>query len=545
MITTYAWGRNPLPKPIVTTITNNSSNLTLFGDFYFWIKAKNLVGFTEESLSTKITIPSNFNSSNQPIYNTDIVISSVNFQQFVYENWLEFYLIYSDTDDIQTGRIIYKRKNYDDNGNLLPISNFILDKNQLFTTPKNVPNTISLPTNVLEGFRIRIDSFSNSVYEFTQDNLTPNNITILNGTNGFWRLLDSNSLIEDYVDIDLAVEMVSENEIQPIILNTINDRKSIKYYVINNSLPFVEGNVILNETFTNSSLVATFDVKIIGYLNLDNFSLDTSGINNINVFIEYPTNNIILNKPLPFNHALVLEIVPNINNVRNNIIFNSSIYLNPKIENYVKITPALHWAEPVADLDVLQYLLPIQITDYQIRFVKSKQVYYYYVSNSSLTVDGDNVIQPINVSGRWLKSTIDVRDNSITFQKLDNDLKSYFSNITKIEYITYNTLGLNILELSNYDADYFVIKTPIEDGTFTPFTFDFNYNNLDVSKSKEFVVEFKYRDSTFRFDNFIKFSNNNIPLPSGNNKTDIFIFQYQVSDNNIITKRGFVYAQNV
>jgi hypothetical protein len=189
--------------------------------------------------------------------------------------------------------------------------------------------------------------------------------------------------------------------------------------------------------------------------------------------------------------------------------------------------------------------LPEQVVNTQIRFVISKEVYYYYDSSSGLTSDGDNVIQPIRVSGRWLKSTIDVRDGTISFVKLDTDLQNRLSKLTNIEYLTFNTPRTETLELSNFQNDYFIITTPVEDGNFTPFIFDFTYADLGNSLSREFVVEFRYRDSVFRFADFINFPNNDTPLPSGNNNSDIFVFQYQVSNTGIITKRGFLYAQNV
>ncbi|PLS68061.1 MAG: hypothetical protein CV045_10055 [Cyanobacteria bacterium M5B4] len=536
MITTYAFGRNPLPAPTIS-LDKGVGDLDVDQDYYFWIQARNRVGYNTISPVKKVEV--------RTLYPRDrsIVIEAVNFQQFAWEDWKRFYIYFSTENNLAEARVLYKRENFSPNGSLLPIAPFSITSTDWLTIPRTINSPENLPTVVVpEGFRIAINSLGGQIYEFTTQSLTPNNITILEGEGGFWRLLLGANMVETVDNTDLLVETVPQNLIEPVEITSLFDSKTIKYYLINTSTSSISGQILLNPSINTSTNVA-FNIKTIGYVNLSNFSFTTTGITGAGNFSPYNNESARLKIPLPPNHALVLEVEINLSATMN-LVQGTLISLTPKIRFLSLLEPPKYWDSPVDNLTFLANLLPEQVIKGQIRYVVSKRDYYYYDPNDSREADGDFIVTPVGLTGRWSRGRFFIPDNSITFQNLNQDLKNRFKGETKILNIEANILGEYILDITNIEENYIIITTPV-DNNLIPWIFDIIHTGLQEWESREVVVEFIYRSAPVQFSPLIVFPDNKTPLLSGNASKDIFVFQVQRQSGDNIIKRGFTYAQTV
>lgn len=533
MLTTFAFGRNPLPAPIISVSTGG--NIPGGGNtYYFWIKGRNRAGFSTESLSTTIVIP----NSGQ------LTFSSLNFQQFDYEDWRSFHLLISSTNDVATSKIFYKRENYNSDEQLLPISNVIFNNTDILS-PNTIASFSNFPNDIPNGYRVFITSVS-SVYEMnTTSTLIPNGVTVITGVVGNWELVESNNLYEPTSDLDLVLEVIDSENVIKSDLNTVAETKEVKYYIINNDQVSIAGEINLNQQFSNPSVNVTFDVKVIGYLDLTTFVLDTSNIDNVGIFQEYPSNNITLNKSIPSNSACVLTIVPKLNFISNTLIANTSISLYPKIVNYTLITTPELIGEPVATLSALGQLASQVVRNGQIRHVESKNRYYYYKSTDTTAPDGNFVIAA-TFGGRWLSVQVELLDGSVTLAKLDPSITSLFNLTTStVDIAVANPTTYN-LNFNDVDEEYIRLTTSLDDGFLTPFVFNFTHSSFPGTNiSIEKIVELVYRTSPVSFDNSISFPGNTIPTPSGNGSRDLFLLQITQDNVGNSYKRMIVIAQDV
>ena len=349
MQTKYAYGRLSLPTPIIT-VENGGSISGNNDTYYFWIKGRNRVGYSNISTPLSLVIGNG----------KQIRISASTFSTYDYEDWRHFIITVSKTNDYTESRVIYKQELFEDNQvtektltDIIISSNFVLNANLgsvLLTDANALPTT-----GLLHGFRVELES-TGLVYEYLHGStLTVDNVTVLPSLAGVWKNVPSNSLIESTVGCTKEIfEIPTEDLIIAPMHSVFQTAIPLKYYVINNegaSLP--EAELSLNAYISDTSIKTKYWVKVLGYLNLTNYTLDTSGIDFVNVVVQYPNTKIKLSKPLPPNTAFVIEVTPEL--ILDTIISEGTyITLYPKLNRYTTIDTPGDIGEAVADISSLK-----------------------------------------------------------------------------------------------------------------------------------------------------------------------------------------------
>ena len=529
MITTYAFGRNLLAPQI--TISTGGKIQGGNSNYYFWYKGRNRAGYSVESAVLELQIPNN----------SSLNISGLTFDQLAFEDWRSYVFIISTTNDINNGRIFFERNNIDENENFITNNNVVLD-NEHIIFAKNITNVSQLPTDIPNGFRITLNTLT---YKFVEgSNKIANNVTVIAGLNGNWELLTNTSLIEPFADCDLALELVGSNDLLTSSLNSIADIKPVKFYIINNSASSISGELNLNIQTDNNSTIIYFNVRVIGYLDLTNFTLDTVGLNTTTLTL-YPQNKITLVKSLLSNNACVIEVTPDLG-ISSNVIFsNTNLSLYPTIVKYTLLTEPQLVGEPVANISALETLNLATVRDGQMRHVRSKKRYYFYDANSVVAADGNYVIAPVNNSGRWLSVESEIRDGSITLSKLASSLQSALSNtLTSVVDISTGSVTAFTIDFALVEAEYIRLQIVGIDAI-TPVSLNFIYSlSLATNTSVEKVIELNYGIAPVIYDNSIRFPDDQV-LVSGVNSKDLLLVQILKDSNNIIIKRAIPIAQDV
>lgn len=531
--TQYASGRDKLPAPTITTTSGTIQGGNV--SYYFWIKAKNRVGYNLESNPTVITLANN----------SGFIINSSNFNIYNYEDWREIIVCVSTVNNFNTSRVIYKQKLYSNDeivltnlSSIIINTDNVINGNYIITDFTSFPDTTSLPN----GYRVSVNA-NNSVYEYIRDStLVANNLTTFPAVNGIWSTVYSNTLTELTNTARKEKFEVTEDELTKSTLNlTLNSAASIKYYLYNDSNSnFSNGELYLSDYCSNPDIIYKFAVKILGYFNFTTNTLDTTGIAFINIDIEYPSIKPQLSKPLPANSALVIEVKP-ILTYSTPILENVFIAVYPKLNTYSTITDINSWGEPVADLTALRALPSSNYKPNQIRYVSSLNQAFGFNSNSTSLDDGVTVIVPNNnpITGRWLAISSSILNNSITLDKLTSDALNTLT--PKILTTTLNiTTATFTLDLDSNLYDYYIINVLSNDNML------FNINvTLENNSTISVILEIRQNSSSIIFDNSLLFPNGNIPVLSGNNKTDLFVVYINKDSNGNIKKRITLVQKNI
>lgn len=537
--TQYASGRDKLSAPNITTTTGNiqgNNNI-----YYFWVKARNRVGYN------------NVSTVSSKVINNDsgIVLQSSNFNSFEHEDWRHIIVCINTTNNFSSSRVIYKQRLYDyDELTALPINSISITNDYIINGDYTVDSIELLPdtTNLLNGYRIYV-SQTDSVYEFIKNTVnyefTADNITSFQSVNGVWSLVPSNSLTEDSVTYRKELFEVNDNELEKgTIEDNLSNTSSIKYYIYNNSsLPISTGELALNDYSSDRSLLYKLDVRVLGYFNYNNNSIDISGINYVNTTVQYPDTAIQLNKPLPAYSALVIEVTPNIL-LENSIVDGTYISLYPKLNDYTTFSSLLSWADGVTDIATLKALPGSMYKDMQIRYVASKGLSYAFIASSTESDNGDTILIPNNAptSGRWVATSTAILDNSITPNKLSEstlDLLTDNIKTTTISIVSGSNYTIN-LDTSNFD--YFIINSPIEDGVTTYIDVT---ASLENNESKSIIIELRQQSGIVTFNNSLIFPGGNVPVLSGEGKTDLFVILINKDSSGNLKKRIFLVQKDV
>lgn len=535
MKTTYAYGRTSLPAPVLSTGSGliQGNNTT----YYFWLLARNRVGFNQPSQVTSLVIPNN----------ASIIVHSTNFITYEYENYFYIYLFISDQNDYSTSRSLcrfdlYASDQITSNNPVNITLNHpgILDTNY---TVDDVEDLLTLPN--IDGFRAGVNSLSNVYEYYSYTDIPNNNLTRLPGANnGQWRLIQGNTYNEPYATAYKEIYQVTDEEFIKAPLETVSDYPvSLKYYIINDGIsPVNNGEINLNSYTSDASIKLRFNVKILGYLNLTTFVLDTTGVNYAGVIVLYPDTKLSLTKPLPVGSAIVIQVTPNFI-LEYSIGKGNFVSLYPKLQKFTTVSKVFNWSDPVADLATLKALAPSTVKNNQVRYVYSKNTDYVFDADNEEPDNGDTIIIPTGnpAKGRWKVKSIVLADGSVTENKLHSDVLNKLNAKLNVEYLNITISQAITLPLDN-DKDYYIIDLPSGNSGTTVIDMTATLQNNEI---KLCLVELRYKDSLVQFHNDIKFSNGNVPVMGANGTKDVFLLSILKDNNGILYKRGSLVQKNI
>lgn len=539
MQTKYAYGRTTLPAPTVTT--EDGGSISGNGDtYYFWIKARNRVGYNNVSNSTSLIVGNA----------KKIRIAASSFATFDFEGWMHMVVSVSKTNDFSTSRIIYKQEIYDPlQVTKLSITDVLIDSNYVLNGNAGsveVADLIGLPqSGMVNGLRVYMLS-TERVYEYNAiSNLPADNITVIPANVGQWLAVQSNSLLENDTNCTKELFQVNETDlIEAGLPSVFQAPVAISYYLVNNELTgLTEGELELNSYISDSSLGVNYYVKVLGYLNLTTFVLDTSGIDYVNTVVTYPETKISLVKTLPSNSALVVEVVPNLL-LDTPIVEGTYITLYPKLNPYTVIGGIPDFGEPIPDIASLKAIPPSAYKDRQIRYVESKRTLYAYDNESELVDNGDTILAPTGIvgAGRWLANNVNILPDTITPDMLSNStLDLITGGIETSSAILPISAPFNI-DTDASSVDYFIITTPVDDGGTTVIDIT---GTLTNNTTKAVLLELRQQTGLVQFHNSIAFPGGTLPVLSGNGKTDLFVMKLVKDGAGLLKKRAFMVQKDV
>lgn len=540
MRTQYASGRNSLPAPIVNASTGGS----IAGNgntYFFFIQARNRVGYNQTSLPTSVVIP---NSGR-------ITISSTNFSSFVWEDWRHFVILVSTTASYSDARVIYRQELFEED-QITPVNlqDVVISANFVINNPAVYASDNVLPTsNIPEGYRAVITD-RNKVFEYFSDfNGLVDNLSILpgNNANSRWVLVNSNSLRESVSNSNRElIEVTSDDLIEANLDSFATNPVSFKYWIENNQAESITvGRLYLNEYSTDASLELNFLITILGYVNLSNNVLITNNIDNVGIAQSYKASEIVLTTPLPPNHAYVFAVEPDISTNRA-LLAGTFISLYPLLVPYTTFEGQEFWAPPVNNLSDLKSLQLSQFFNGQSRHVFSTGTTYIFNISSSAADNGSTVIEPNawTGNGRWLAQSPTILDGSITPEKLSQSTLDLLDSAIKTTTINIPNPTNFELNLNTSQFDYYIIDCPNADAFNTPTVLNFT-KTLEVNSSYAVLLEIRQKTSIVNFDSSFLFPGG-VPITlTGNTKNDLVLLTFVRSTSSTIKKRAILVQRDI
>lgn len=528
MKTIYASSRT-LPVPTITTTSGGSITA---GTYYFWLIRRNRAGYTTPSPVKLLTVGAS----------GSITIVAANFTTLSYEDVKETLISVSTTNDYTTSRIISKLNHFESDfitprtlGDLVITSNSTING----ATSYNNPSDITTLAGVITGFRVQL-SGNGFVYEYVAGATDPvDNVTVLNHSSGRWIKTREASLYETTSLAEIDVISADQDTLLVAPLENINSIPvPIKYWIVNDTGGTLTGlRLNLSEYTSDPAIRLVFGVKIIGYINLTSFVLDTTGIDNLGVIQEYPTLDIAFNKGIPSGSAVVIEVTPS-SQLLDGISAQSFISIYPKLVNYSLLQDLLFWDAPVDNIAALKSLNPVQYKSGQVRLVESVNRPYKYDAASTLADNGDTVLIPNTnpTTGRWVVFDPALPDGSVGLSKLSSEVITALGDQIKTNTVTINSPTNYTIDLDT-DYDYLILKCPPTDYSNTITNINFTAT-LANNQTKALIVELVQQTGAIAFDNTILFPNGTTPVLSGNGKSDIVLFSVRKDSLGAVKKRG-------
>jgi hypothetical protein len=534
--TYYAGGRASLPAPIITVPAgsmNGGGNT-----YHFWIKARNLVGWNTPSPVTSVVVDAAKN----------VVISASNFAIYAYEGWKEMSVMMNTTDDFATSRIIANVKLYDaDQITLITQPSITLSQQYILTGNSTVTNIAALPTVTLpNGFRIRISNLNN-VYECVNGATEiVDNLTVIAGTGCQWHLIGT-SLTEVDTNYDKEIYQVVETDLVTLDLPSSSAIEiPTKYYILNDSgNPLSSGQLDLNVFRSDLGLQLTYNVKILGYLNLTTNVLDITGITYVNTVISYPGTKFSIPKDLPVGSALVFEVLP-VLEASQVVLPGTYLTLYPRINNYVILDTLQQWSEGVDTLANLKAIPTSLIIDQQSVQVKSVNRIYTYNTDSTLTDDGEGVIISNSnpLTGRWIANSSVILDESVTESKLSPSVLALIEDVIQTNSIILSASQTYTINFDTLEDDYLILTTPLDDGDDTVINFTATTASM-TNKTIAIALELRQRTGNVVFDSSILFPGGNAPALSGNGVNDLLLLYLVIDGGGNVKKRATLQQKNI
>jgi hypothetical protein len=528
MKTTYASSRT-LPVPTITASTGGSVTANTY---YFWLVRRNRAGYTSPSPVKSLAVGAN----------GSVTIDASNFNTLSYEDIHETLISVSTTNSYTSSRIIY-RFNHFAADYITPITpaNVVITANATLNSPTSYSNPadISALTGLLTGFRVLLNG-SGFVYEFVSGSVAPvDNVTVLAHNSGRWFKTREASLYETTSLAEIDVISADQETLLVAPLENINSIPvPIKYWIVNDTGGTLTGlRLNLSEYTSDPAIKLVFGVKIIGYINLTSFVLDTTGIDNLGVVQEYPTLDIALNKGIPNGSAVVIEVTPS-SQLLDGISAASFISIYPKLVNYSLLQDLLFWDAPVDNIAALKSLNSVQYKSGQVRLVESVNRPYKYDAASVLADNGDTVLIPNTnpTTGRWVVFDPALPDGSVGLAKLSNEVITALGDQIRTSTVTISSPTNYTIDL-DADYDYLILKCPPTDISNTITNINFTAT-LANNQTKALIVELVQNTGAIAFDNTILFPSGTTPVLSGNGKSDIILFSVRKDSVGVVKKRG-------
>jgi hypothetical protein len=528
MKTTYAASKTP-PVPTITASTGGS---IAANTYFFWLVRRNRAGYTSPSPVKSLVVGAN----------GSVTIDASNFVTLQYEDIHETLISVSTTNDYATSRIIYKFSHFAEDY-ITPITptNVVITANATLNSPSayNNPADISALTGLLTGFRVLLNG-SGFVYEFISGSVSPvDNITVLAHNSGRWFKTREASLYETTSLAEIDVISADQETLLVAPLENINSIPvPIKYWIVNDTGGTLTGlRLNLSEYTSDPAIRLVFGVKIIGYINLTSFVLDTTGIDNLGVIQEYPTLDISFNKGIPNGSAVVIEVSPT-SQLLDGVSAQSFISIYPKLVNYSLLQDLLFWDAPVDNIAALKSLNSVQYKSGQVRLVNSVNRPYRFDAASTASDNGDTVLIPNTnpTTGRWVIFDPALPDGSVGLAKLSNEVITALGDQIKTNTVTINSPTNYTIDL-DADYDYLILKCPPTDISNTITNINFTATLVN-NQTKALIVELVQNTGAVAFDSSILFPSGTTPILSGNGKSDIILFSARKDSAGIVKKRG-------
>jgi hypothetical protein len=528
MKTTYAASKT-LTSPTITTTSGGSINANTY---YFFLVRRNRAGYTAPSPVKSLVVGAS----------GSITLESDNFTTLSYEDIHETLISVSTINDYETSRIIYKFSHFaSDYITTISPSDVVITSNSTINgaTSFNNPSDITALTGLLTGYRVQLNS-NGFCYEFISGASDPiDNVTILNHVAGRWFKTREASLYETTSLSEIDVISADQDTLLIAPLENINSIPvPIKYWIVNDTGGTLTGlRINLSEYSSDPAIRLIFGVKIIGYINLTSFVLDTTGIDNLGVVQEYPTLDIALNKGVPDGSAVVIEVTPT-SQLLDGVSAQSFINIYPKLVNYALLQDLLFWDAPVDNIAALKSLNSVQYKSGQVRLVESVNRPYKYDAASVLADNGDTVLIPNTnpTTGRWVVFDPALPDGSVGLDKLSSEVVDALGDQIKTNTVTISSPTNYTIDL-DADYDYLILKCPLTDISNTVTNINF-IATLANNQTKALIVELVQQTGAIAFDSSILFPSGTTPVLSGNGKSDIILFSARKDSAGVVKKRG-------
>jgi hypothetical protein len=526
--TVYASSKT-LTAPTITASTGGSITANTY--FFFLIR-RNRSGYTSPSPVKSLVVGAS----------GSVTIASSNFNTLDYEDVHETLISVSTTNDYTSSRIIYKFNHFaaDYITPIIP-SDVVITANATLNSPTSYsnPSDISALAGLLTGFRVQL-SGNGFCYEYVDGATDPvDNITILIHSSGRWYKTREASLYETTSLAEIDVISADQETLLVAPLENINSIPiPIKYWIVNDTGGTLTGlRLNLSEYTSDPAIKLVFGVKIIGYISLSSFVLDTTGIDNLGVVQEYPTLDIALNKGIPDGSAVVIEVTPS-PQLLDGVSAQSFISIYPKLVNYSLLQDLLFWDAPVDNIAALKSLNSVQYKSGQVRLVESVNRPYKYDAASSDSDNGDTVLMPNTnpTTGRWVVFDPALPDGSIGLAKLSSDVITALGDQIKTNTVTISSPTNYTIDL-DADYDYLILNCPLTDISNTITNINFTAT-LANNQTKALIVELVQQTGAVAFDNTILFPSGTTPVLSGNGKSDIVLFSARKDSSGVVKKRG-------
>jgi len=517
---------------VAPTITTTSGGSIDADTYFFWVVKRNRAGYTTESPVKSLVVGAS----------GSITLESENFTALSYEDIHETLISVSTTNDYASSRIIYKFSHFEDDY-VTPItpSDVVITANATLNSPTSYSNPadISALTGLLTGFRVLLNG-NGFCYEFVSGSVVQiDNVTILTHSSGRWFKTREASLYETTALAEIDVISADQDTLLVAPLENINSIPvPIKYWIVNDTGGTLTGlRLNLSEYSSDPAIRLVFGVKIIGYISLSSFALDTTGIDNLGVVQEYPTLDIALNKGIPDGSAVVIEVTPS-SQLLDGVSAQSFISIYPKLVNYALLQDLLFWDAPVDNIAALKSLNSVQYKSGQVRLVESVNRPYKYDAASTASDNGDTVLIPNTnpTTGRWIVFDPALPDGSIGLDKLADEVITALGDQIKTNTVTISSPTNYTIDL-DADYDYLILKCPLTDISNTVTNINFTAT-LSNNQTKALIVELVQQTGVVAFDNTILFPSGATPVLSGNGKSDIVIFSARKDSSGVVKKRG-------
>ena len=529
MKTTYAASK-VLVAPTITTSTSSGSVVS--GTYYFWLTRRNRAGYTSPSPVATVVLSAT----------GSITIASSNFNTLSYEDIHETLISVSTTNSYASSRIIYKFAHFaSDYITPTSASNVVITSDSTINgaTSYNNPSDIETISSLLTGYRVLLNG-SGFVYEYIAGATDAvDNITILNHSSGRWFKTRESSLYETTALAEIDIISADQETLLVAPLENINSIPvPIKYWLVNDTGGTLTGlRLNLSEYTSDPAIKLVFGVKVIGYVNLTSFVLDTTGIDNLGVIQEYPTLDIALNKGIVDGSALVIEVTPS-SQLLDGVSAKSFISIYPKLVNYALLQDLLFWDAPVDNIAALKSLNSVQYKSGQVRLVNSVNRPYKYDAASVLADNGDTVLIPNTnpTTGRWVVFNPALPDGSVGLSKLASEVITALGDQIRTNTVTITSPTTYTINLDD-DYDYIILNCPNADISNTITSINFSAT-LANNQTKAIVVELAQKTGAVAFDSSVLFPSGTTPVLSGNGKSDIILFSARKDSAGIVKKRG-------